>query len=177
MKITIITGSARKRGTSALLAENFIEGATEAGHEVFRFDAAFKDVHGCLGCDTCRKTTNGCVFKDAMTELNPHLLEADAIVFVSPIYYFNVSAQLKAVIDRFYAHNAKLQKGKKAALLFTMADDTAVVAEGASAFFKHLCDYMEWENKGILAAPACWQREDIEKTDFPQRAYELGKGF
>lgn len=53
MQITVITGSAHRHGTSALPADGFIKGATEAGHEVFRFDAAFKDVHPCLGCDTC----------------------------------------------------------------------------------------------------------------------------
>ncbi len=110
MNVTVITGSAHRHGTSALLADKFIEGAKEAGHEVFRFDAAFKNIHGCIGCDTCNKKADGCVFKDDMEELNPHLLESDVIVFASPIYYFNINAQLKSVIDRFYANNSALQQ-------------------------------------------------------------------
>ena len=62
MNITVITGSAHRNGTSALLADKFIEGAKEAGHDVFRFDAAFKNIHGCIGCDTCNKKGNGCVY-------------------------------------------------------------------------------------------------------------------
>ena len=53
MKITVITGSPHKNGTSALLADRFIKGAKEAGHNVFRFDSAFEQVKPCLGCDHC----------------------------------------------------------------------------------------------------------------------------
>ncbi len=175
MKITVISGSAHKNGTSALLVDRFIEGAKEAGHEVFRFDAAFKQVHGCIGCDVCNMKHEGCIYKDDMQEINPHLFESDAIVFASPIYYYNINSQLKAVIDRFYANNAALQKNKKAALMLTMADHSMESAEGPIAFFKNLCNYMEWENKGVIAATNSWTLEDIEHSDYPQQAYELGK--
>ena len=56
MKVVIITGSAHKHGTTATLADKFEQGAFDAGHEVFRFDAAFCSVHPCIGCDTCRRT-------------------------------------------------------------------------------------------------------------------------
>ncbi len=177
MKITIITGSAHKNGTSAYLVDRFIDGAKEAGHEVFRFDAAFKNVHGCIGCDTCITKGNGCVFKDDMLEINPHLIEADAIVFVSPIYYYNINAQLKVVLDRFYANNAALQKNKKAVLMVTMADNTMESADGPVHFFKNFCNYMMWECKGIIAAANCWHLDDIVNSDYPQQAYELGKNI
>lgn len=177
MKIVLITGSAHKHGTSALLADKFIEGAKEAGHEVFRFDAAFKNIHGCLGCDTCITKGKGCVYKDDMGELNPRLLESDAIVFASPIYYYNINAQVKAVIDRFYANNSALQGHRKSALLLTMADDCLESAEGAMTFFKHFTKYMKWDNRGVIAAINSWKREDIEQSEYPQKAYELGKGF
>lgn len=177
MRIVVITGSAHKHGTSALLADKFIEGATEAGHEVYRFDAAFRNVRGCLGCDTCINKGKGCVHKDDMEELNPHLLESDAIVFASPIYYYNINAQLKAVIDRFYANNAALQGGRKSALLLTMADDCLESAEGPMAFFNNFTKYMKWENRGVIAAMNSWRREDIEQSEYLQQAYELGKNF
>lgn len=177
MKITVITGSAHRQGTSALLANEFIKGATEAGHEVFRFDAAFKNIHGCIGCDTCNKKGTGCVFKDDMQELNPHILEADMIVFASPIYYYNINAQIKAVIDRFYANNAALQGNKKAALLLTMADDCHESADGPTVFFERYTHYMKWENLGVIAAMNSWTVDDIKRTDYPQQAYEFGKGL
>lgn len=177
MKITVVSGSAHKHGTSALLVDKFIEGAHDAGHEVFRFDAAFNDIHGCIGCDTCISKGNGCVYKDGMDELNPHILEADAIVFASPVYYYNINAQLKAVMDRFYANNAALQGNKKTALLLTMADNCQESAEGPIAFFNNYAKYMRWENKGVLSCINCWQRADIEASDYPQQAYAMGKNF
>lgn len=53
MKIVMITGSAHKTGTTAVMAEEFMKGATEAGHEVYRFDSAFKNVHPCIACEHC----------------------------------------------------------------------------------------------------------------------------
>lgn len=177
MKITVITGSAHRHGTSALLADEFIKGATEAGYEVFRFDAAFKNVHPCLGCDTCLTKGKGCVYKDDMQELNPHILEADVLVFASPIYYYNINAQIKAVINRFYANNAALQRNKKAALLLTMADDCHESADGPTVFFEPYTNYMKWENIGVIAAMNSWTVEDIKRTDYPRQVYELGKAI
>ena len=64
MKVLVITGSAHKNGTSAYLAERFIQGAEEAGHEVYRFDAAFKDIHPCIACEKCHTDASVCTFKD-----------------------------------------------------------------------------------------------------------------
>lgn len=177
MKLVVLTGSAHKNGTTALLAEEFIAGAKEAGHEVFRFDAAFKNVHPCIACEKCHTSDEGCAFKDDMAELNPHLLEADGIVFVSPIYYYDINAQLKSVIDRFYANDAALHKNKKAALIVTMADDTEKTANGAVATFEGMADFLEWDIAGTVIGVSCATLDDLKKTDYPKQARELGKAF
>lgn len=177
MKITVITGSPHKNGTSAKLAEEFIKGAESVGHEVFRFDGAFKNVHPCVACEKCHKTDDGCAFKDDMTELNPHLLESDGIVFVSPIYYYDVTAQIKAVIDRFYANDAALHNGKKTALLVTMADNSKSTADGAAASFEGTAKYLGWDVVGTVIGVDCADVQLLEKTDYPRQAYELGKNF
>lgn len=177
MKILVITGSAHRNGTTAILAKSFINGAADAGHEVYRFDAAFKNVHPCIACEKCHNTETGCAFKDDMEELNPHLLETDAIIFISPIYYYSISAQIKAVIDRFYANDTALHKNKKAALIVTMADDTMETAGGAIALFEGMTNYLEWENAGVIAGIACGDIEALNKTDYSRQAYELGKNF
>ena len=107
MKIVMITGSPHRHGTSALLADAFIQGAQEAGHTVFRFDAAFQELHPCRACERCHNTDKGCIYKDGMEELNPHLLEADLVAFASPIYYYDWSAQLKLAIDQLTQQEAK----------------------------------------------------------------------
>ena len=80
MKIVMMTGSAHRNGTTATLADRFQQGALDAGHEVYRFDAAFQDVHPCIGCDKCRRTGTCTFAADDMKLLNPHLLAADAVV-------------------------------------------------------------------------------------------------
>lgn len=178
MKIAVITGSPHRHGTSALLADKFIQGAQEQGHEIFRFDGAFKDVHPCIACRQCRNTDKGCVFQDDMNELNPYLLAADMVVLVSPIYYYDWTAQLKTVIDRFYAHSPLLRSlNKKAALLLTMEDDTMESADGAILSFQGMTNFLGWERVGIISALDCLDLEAMAKTDYPQQAYELGRSL
>ena len=176
MKILVITGSAHKKGTTACLTEKFMQGATEAGHEIYRFDAAFKNVHPCIACDKCHRI-GVCTFQDDMNELNPHLIEADAVVFVSPIYYSDITAQIKAVIDRFYANDEKLHGGKKTALILAMADETMESADGALMSYKGMTKFLGWKIAGSVIALNCWTPDSLKETDYPQEAYELGKYF
>ncbi|MDO4648455.1 MAG: flavodoxin family protein [Eubacteriales bacterium] len=175
MKITVITSSAHRHGTSAMMADEFIRGAKEAGHEVFRFDAAFKSIHPCIGCMKCQAGDKVCVFKDDMQELNPELVAADMVVLVSPIYYFDVNGQMKVTIDRFFANNMDLYgAAKKFALITTMADP-AFAAEGANTTFKLIADLYKWEVAGIINAENSGDAEALKKTDFLNRAYEFGR--
>lgn len=177
MNIVIITGSPHRHGTSALLVEHFTQGAVEAGHQVFRFDAAFQKIHPCIACRRCRTGHQGCVFRDDMDVLNPRLLEADMVVFASPVYYYDWSAQLKLAIDRFYANSAALRTPKKTALLLTMKDETMASAAGAILSYQGMTDYLGWERVEVLSALGCNTPEEMAGTDYPQRAYELGKSF
>ena len=178
MNILVITGSAHKKGKSSCLADAFIKGAEESGHTVCRFDAAFKNVHPCIGCGFCQKNERVCVFKDDMQELNPELLKAEAVVFASPIYYYDINAQIKAVIDRFYANNSVLKGAdKKAILMLTYGDETEESAEGAIASFKGMIKYLEWENAGIISAKGCYVLDDVINSEYPKQAYELGKSL
>ena len=173
MKITVITGSPHKTGTSALLADTFIEGAKKSGHEVFRFNAAFEEVHPCIGCDRCGMD-GPCIYKDSMNKLNPELLAADLVAFVTPLYYWGMSAQLKTVIDRFYSSNSTLHVKKKAVLMATAYDSNDWTMQALTAHYKTLLRYMGWEDAGMVLAVGCGGRSDIERTDFPNQAYRLG---
>jgi multimeric flavodoxin WrbA len=175
MKVTVITGSPRKNGTSALLADKFIEGAKEAGHVVLRFDAAFEDVKPCLACDYCASHDGECVRRDAMNPWYEKLIGSDMVVFVTPLYYYAMSTQIKAVIDRFHANNAKLKGNKKAMILATSygADDWTMKALEKN--YESILRFMNWEDAGKLFATGCPVREMIEQSNFPNKAYELGK--
>lgn len=175
MKIVVITGSPHRKGTSALLADRFIEGACGAGHEVFRFNAAFESIHPCLACDHCGM--NGpCVQKDAIEhKLKPELIAADLVVFVTPLYYFGMSAQLKTVIDRFYSANTTLMESKKKSILMVTAyDDDIKMFTPLVQHYKSIVEYLGWQEIGMVLAKGCGTRADIESSEFPGQAYKLG---
>ena len=176
MKILVLTGSPRKNGNSATLADNFIKGAEEAGHNVIRFDAAFKNVHPCIGCNKCGMD-GPCIFKDDFEFVREHIVDADAVVFTTPMYYFGISAQLKAVIDRFYAINGKIHKPKKAVLLMTYANTAASEAEPIKKHYEVLLKYLGWQDAGQVIASGVWPVGAINHTEYPKQAYELGKNI
>lgn len=173
MKILVLTGSPRKNGNSNTLADNFIKGAEEAGHTVERFDAAFKDVHPCIACNKCGMN-GACVFKDDFEFVRQHIIDADAVVFATPMYYFGISAQLKAVIDRFYAINGQIHRPKKAVLLMTYADTGEAEAEPIIKHYEVLLNYLGGQNAGTVIASGVWPAGAVNHTEYPRQAYELG---
>ena len=175
MNILVLTGSPHKKGTSALLAESFIRGAQEAGHVVSRFDAAFEKVHPCTGCGKCEYGQHPCIFQDAMDRLNPLLLAADCIAFISPIYYWGFPAQLKAVIDRFQVTVFSMQGKKKALLMTTSASAEPWVTAPIESQFAAMLRFMKWQDAGRIIAGGCAVRADMEASNYPELAYRLGR--
>lgn len=178
MKILVITGSPHKQGTSDLMAECFMDGAQAAGHEIFRFDAASKNIGPCIACNYCRKNNGECVQNDDMALLYSDLKSADMVVFVTPLYYFGMTSQIKRVIDRFFAINQDLKgAGKKAALLATCGDTDSWAMDALTAHYQTVCRYLEWEDTGTILAFGVYERKDIENSDYPSKAFEFGKSL
>ena len=175
MKILLISGSPHKAGTTSVLIKAFSKGAESAGHEVYHFNAWEKEVHPCIACEKCHSAVSACVFRDAFDEIRDMLIEADAVVFASPIYYYGLTAQLKAVIDRFYGIDEQLQTAKKTALLLACGDNTMESAECAASPFYGMVDYLGWEIADVIAAKGCYTAEDVVNTEYPDQAYELGR--
>lgn len=173
MKITVITGSPHKAGTSALLADKFIAGAEKNGHKVFRFNAAFKNIHACTGCNACGM--NGpCVFKDDIErELMPELLDSDMIVLVTPLYYYDMSAQLKTVIDRMHGRLRSFD-GKKSILMATAWNSAGWTFDALVDHYDSLVEFMHWQDMGKVLALGSGTRRMIEETELPEQAERLG---
>ena len=150
MKILVLNGSPTRDGNTVALVNAFKEGAESKGHEVTVLDVAHKKVNGCMSCNYCHGAGNGkCAQQDDMQEVYPYLMEAEMIVFASPIYYFTMSAQLEAVIQRFYAINHP-PKAKYTALLLSSYSPN--VYTGAIAQYKDMIGYMGMTDKGIVTA-------------------------
>lgn len=177
MKIVVLTSSPRKNGNSAYLADEFIKGAQEQGHEVFRFDCAFKHVEPCRACNRCGMNGD-CILNDDFLQLRPQLIEADMVVFATPMYYFGISAQMKCVIDRFYAINEQIKGAqKKAAFLMTYADTATDEAQPMLLHYHTLLRYLGWTSVGEVVARGVWTAGSVRNTDYPRQAYLLGKNL
>ena len=178
MKITVITGSARKHGASNYMADEFINGAKEKGHEVFRFNSAHADIKNCLGCNACGMGSKPCIHKDDFIELREHLLNSDVIVFVTPIYYFGMSSALKKVIDRFYSIDSQLKaKSPKGVLISVQHAPLETVKEPINTHYQAILNWLNMENAGIINAIGIESIEHLKQTDYPKQAYELGKSL
>ena len=149
MKITVLNGSPRKQNTAAMV-DAFAEGAKAAGHEVEVLQVGRMKINGCLACEYCHGKGEGkCVQKDDMEKVMPAYKDCDMVVFASPIYYFDVTAQLSAAIQRVYAIG-KPPKAVKAALLLSSASPNPF--EGAIATYKTMVGFMGLEDAGIITA-------------------------
>lgn len=158
MKITILNGSPRKENTAAM-AEAFAAGAREAGHEVEILHVGRMKIAGCLGCEYCHTKGNGaCVQKDDMEKVLPTYKDSDMIVYAAPIYYFGVTAQLAAAIQRVYCIGKPA--AKKAALL--ISSGSPGTAEAAVTMYKNMLDYCQIEDCGIFTL-AGDENKDPEK--------------
>jgi multimeric flavodoxin WrbA len=107
MKMNILTlqGSARKTGNTVKVLEWVEEELTVLGHTVTRIYLHGRHLNGCMGCGQCKKVPDaaGCVQKDDIPEILDHMVSSDLVIFASPLYFWGVSAQIKAVIDRTYS--------------------------------------------------------------------------
>ena len=175
MKIVILSGSPHRHGTTARLVDCFAAGAAEAGHEVTRFDTAFLNVRPCAACDACQAESGSCVFRDDMVTIGDALAEADCIALATPVYYYGINAQLKTVIDRFYAIEKRIRRNQKTVFITAMADDARDSVNAVNDSYRAIIRWLGWRDGGILNAFACSAPKDLEGTDYEARAFELGK--
>ncbi len=158
MNILILQGSPRVNGNTAWMAEEYCKAAEAAGHQVTLVDVAHKKIAGCLACNYCHGKGNGaCVQQDDMQEIYPLLAEAEVLVLASPVYYFTMSAQIQAPIQRVYNMN-KPPKVKKMALLLSSYSPN--VYNGAIGEYQGIQSYWGVEDAGIVTA-----RADEQKTE------------
>lgn len=177
MKILVLESSPHQNGSSNLLADNFIRGARESGHTVSTFDAARASLHPCLGCEVCGMA-GPCCQKDDMAGLKGQILGSDMVVFVTPLYYFGMSTQLKTVIDRFYSFNGQLSvKGLKTALIVAAWDNREWTMKDISSHYQTLCKYLNFKDQGMILGFGCGTVSMTERSGYLQKAYELGRSL
>lgn len=178
MKILIIESSPHKQGSSNMLADNFARGAREAGHTVDVFDAGHASIHPCLGCDACGMA-GPCVQKDDYElKLKPMIKNHDLIVLATPLYYYGFSAQMKMVIDRFYSFTYELTDMHKKTILICAAwNSDSDTFPYIKSHYDKLCRYMQFSDQGTILGTGCGTPSMTQRSEWPRKAYELGKSI
>lgn len=174
-QVLILSGSPRKNGNSDLLCDEFAKGAVEAGHCVEKIRVAEKNIGFCRGCYACKK--NGvCAIKDDMAEVLQKIIDADVLVLASPVYFYSIDAQLKAVIDRTVARWLEVHD-KEFYYIVTAADEERESGETTVDCFRGYADCVKGAKEmGVIYGMGAYEKGEIKDTPAMKEAYEMGKG-
>ena len=175
MNVVILQGSPNTNGSTALMVEQFIRGAREAGHVCTRYDVAALDISPCTGCVACGYE-GPCAQSDDMDELREAILAVDMVVFATPLYYYGMSAQLKIAIDRFCSANYSITAKRLKSALLTVAwnaDDWTF--EALVAHYRVLVRYLGLQDQGMVLGYGCGTPAMTSRSKYLRDAYELGK--
>ena len=174
-KIIVISTSLRADSNSDALAKAFAEGAKEAGNEVEYVTLRGKKIAFCAGCLACQKAGH-CVINDDAIEIERKVCEADAVVFATPIYYYEMSGQMKTLIDRMNALFSKNYHFREVYILTTAADSEEWVPDRAVSGLQGWIDCFEnVEMKGSVFCGGVGGPGAIKGSAKLQEAYILGK--
>ncbi len=181
MKILALQGSPRKKGNTNRVLDEMIKGAENNGHEVVKYFLSSLDISPCSGCERCAKGKD-CKFEDDGAEIINQLAEGASVILASPIYFGQMTAQAKTIVDRFYSifNNPDKKFNGKAAMIFTHAYpnkdiyETYIKLTEAQPFINNT----ELEFIETLEVAGVKFIGDADKAeDDLKKAYEIGQKF
>ena len=179
-KIVILNGSPRRNGNTSALVRKFTEGAESAGHTVTEFFLDKMDIHGCKGCFGGHSSREcPCVQKDDMAQIYPAVRDCDVIVLATPLYYWNMSGQLRTAVDRLFAleeGDGNLLRGhdRESALLMAAEGNDF---EDVLTYYDHLLQHLKWKDLGHVLAGGNGDVGDIAGKPELEQAYALGRSI
>lgn len=173
-KVIVISTSLRVGSNSDMLADKFTEGALHAGHDVEKISLAGKNISFCRGCLACQKLGR-CVIDDDANDIMQKVLNADVVVWAMPIYYYEMSGQMKVMIDRMNAMYPLDYKFRDVYLLTTAAENEPEVPKRAESGLTGWTDcYPKCRLAGTLFCGGVDAPHTIEGNEKLQAAYEMG---
>lgn len=175
-KILVLCTSPRAGGNSEILAEEFMKGASEAGHDLEKICLYDKKIEFCKGCLACQKTEN-CILKDDAAAIIERLRQADVVVFSTPIYFYEMSGQMKTLLDRTNPLFPGEYSFRDIYLLAASADEAEGSMDGA---VKGLEGWISCFEKcrlaGVVRGAGADKKGDMkEMKEVLETAYEMGK--
>ena len=175
-KVIVISTSLRRGSNSDMLADKFVEGSKSTGNDVEKISLVGKDIQFCKGCMGCQKLGR-CVIKDDVNDIMEKVLEADVVCWATPIYYYEMSGQMKTLIDRMNAMYPLEYKVRDIYLLTTAAEDEEETPKRAEIGLTVWIDcYPKSRLAGTLFCGGVNDPREIEGNSKLQEAFEMGKG-
>ena len=176
-KVVVISTSMRAGSNSQMLAEQFVDGAKAAGNEVEFISLRGKEIKFCVGCLACQKIGT-CVIKDDVPAIMEQVLNADVVCWATPIYYYEMSGQMKTLIDRMNAMFPKDYRFRDVYLLTTAFENEAHVSARAESGLQGWIDcFGKSALKGHLFCGGVGAPNEIAGNAKLQEAYEMGKNI
>lgn len=175
-KVLILSGSPRKDGNSDILCNEFMKGAIANGNEVEKIRVAEKKIGFCTGCYACQDT-GVCAIKDDMADVMQKIIDADVIVLASPVYFYSIDAQLKALIDRTVCRWTEV-KDKEFYYIMTAADTGKEAMETTLACFRGYADCVEGAKEmGVIYGTGVYEKGEIKDKQAMLEAFTMGKNI
>ena len=173
--ILVISTSLRPRSNSDILTERLVAGARDAGHQVEEISLKGKELKYCIGCLACQKTQR-CVQKDDALWIADKMKDADTLVFSTPIYYYEMSGQMKTLLDRMNPLYSSDYRFRRVYMLSVAAEDETYTPEKAVSGLEGWVDCFEKASlKGIVTGGGIGGANAAPKhADVMRKAYELG---
>ena len=173
-KVLILSGSPRIGGNSDILCDEFMKGAIESGNDVEKINVSKKKIDYCKACYYCQKSGGECIIKADMAEIIKKMIDSDVLVLASPVYFYSIDAQLKALIDRTVARWTEV-KNKEFYYIATCADGR----EGLDRTIECFRGYADCVNGakecGIIYGYGVYEKGEIKDKLQMKEAYEMGK--
>ncbi len=179
--ILIVTGSVRKIGNSAILANAFIKGARQKGNAIQKVEATNRNFSPFRDKENAWRKGKPSLIEDDFNVLAPYLHVSDVLVLCSPVYFGGFSAAIKLFIDNLYAyivpHRKRNLKFSKAVLLAVARDNDDDTFVGITHEFKQLVKQLEIPEFEILTVPGVHERGDIDDNEALAKAKALGQSI
>ncbi len=177
-KVLIISTSLRQNANSEILAKETEKGARDAGHQVEFVTLKDKEIKFCKGCLACQKLGK-CVINDDANEITLKMKEADVIVWATPIYYYEMSGQMKTLIDRANSLFATGKNFSEVYVITTSADSSdGVVQTVLNGVNGWIACFSGLKLKGYLEGGGLENSNDVKnRADLLEQAYNMGRNI
>lgn len=164
----------RKNGNTARLVQSFADGAVQNNNVEIVYVADY-NVNPCIGCNSCFvREGNKCFQDDDMVKIYEKLRNADIVVIASPVYFYGISAQLKAIVDRLHTPMRNTFHIKKLGLLLVGAAQLPNLFDPILMQYQMVLDFFKLESIGTVLVRGVNDIGDIDGNSALKEAYDMG---